>query len=65
MFQEGLSPIHLKVEEIYHRATPGGTGSVKTIGNYAPVSTTKQIFRNASYNVRNYIIVRFQFTYEY
>jgi hypothetical protein len=41
MFQEGLSPIHLKVEETYHRAAPGGTGSVKTIGNYAPVSIKK------------------------
>ena len=52
MFQEGLSPIHLKVEEFYHRAAPGGTGSVKTIGNYAPVSIMKLIFIYACYQVK-------------
>ncbi|PKA49686.1 Branched-chain-amino-acid aminotransferase 5, chloroplastic [Apostasia shenzhenica] len=36
-FKEGLSPINLLVEEESHRATPGGTGGVKTIANYAPV----------------------------
>jgi len=36
-FKEGLEPIQLKVETKYHRATPGGTGGVKAIGNYAPV----------------------------
>lgn len=36
-FKEGLAPIQLQVETKYHRATPGGTGNVKTIGNYAPV----------------------------
>jgi len=36
-FKEGLAPIRLQVETKYHRATPGGTGNVKTIGNYAPV----------------------------
>ena len=35
--QEGLAPINLIVEDKFHRATPGGTGSVKTIGNYASV----------------------------
>ncbi|XP_042485884.1 branched-chain amino acid aminotransferase 2, chloroplastic-like isoform X3 [Macadamia integrifolia] len=34
-FKEGLAPIHLIVENEFHRATPGGTGGVKTIGNYA------------------------------
>ena len=38
MWQGGLAPIDLKVELYYHRAAPGGTGGVKTIGNYAPVS---------------------------
>ncbi|CAI7748306.1 unnamed protein product, partial [Closterium sp. NIES-53] len=33
-----LTPIALKVEELYHRAAPGGTGSAKAIGNYSPVS---------------------------
>ncbi|WVZ10806.1 hypothetical protein V8G54_015336 [Vigna mungo] len=36
-FKEGLAPINLIVESELHRATPGGTGGVKTIGNYAAV----------------------------
>ena len=32
-----LTPIDLCVEETYHRAAPGGTGSTKCIGNYSPV----------------------------
>lgn len=37
-FQDGLSPISLLTEEEYHRAAPGGTGDIKTIGNYASVT---------------------------
>eukprot|EP00267_Zea_mays_P046250 XP_020398610.1 branched-chain-amino-acid aminotransferase 5, chloroplastic-like [Zea mays] len=33
--REGLAPINLIVEDKFHRATPGGTRGVKTIGNYA------------------------------
>ncbi|XP_002990723.2 branched-chain-amino-acid aminotransferase 5, chloroplastic [Selaginella moellendorffii] len=40
-FKSGLAPISLKVETFYHRAAPGGTGGVKTIGNYAPVLKTQ------------------------
>ncbi|PKA49687.1 Branched-chain-amino-acid aminotransferase 5, chloroplastic [Apostasia shenzhenica] len=36
-FKEGLAPINLLVDDKVHRATPGGTGCVKTIVNYAPV----------------------------
>ncbi|KAE8704840.1 Branched-chain-amino-acid aminotransferase 5 [Hibiscus syriacus] len=36
-FKEGVAPINLIVEHELHRATPGGTGGVKTIGNYAAV----------------------------
>ncbi|KAK9949225.1 hypothetical protein M0R45_004758 [Rubus argutus] len=36
-FKEGIAPINLIVEHELHRATPGGTGGVKTIGNYAAV----------------------------
>ncbi|KAL3525563.1 hypothetical protein ACH5RR_013935 [Cinchona calisaya] len=36
-FKEGLAPINLIVETEMHRATPGGTGGVKAIGNYAAV----------------------------
>jgi hypothetical protein len=38
VWQGGLAPIDLKVETYFHRAAPGGTGGVKTISNYAPVS---------------------------
>jgi hypothetical protein len=37
IFQEGLAPINLVVDDEFHRAMPGGTGGVKTIANYAPV----------------------------
>ncbi|KAG8065706.1 hypothetical protein GUJ93_ZPchr0004g40033 [Zizania palustris] len=36
-FKDGLSPISLLTEEEYHRAAPGGTGDIQTIGNYASV----------------------------
>lgn len=36
-FKEGLSPINLVIENDFHRASPGGTGGVKSIGNYAAV----------------------------
>ncbi|KAE9586865.1 putative branched-chain-amino-acid transaminase [Lupinus albus] len=36
-FKEGSAPINLYVEEDYDRASRRGTGSVKTISNYAPV----------------------------
>jgi branched-chain amino acid aminotransferase len=36
--QEGMVPINLLIEDEFHRASPGGTGAVKTITNYAPVS---------------------------
>lgn len=36
-FKEGIAPIHLMIDTEVHRATPGGTGGVKTIGNYASV----------------------------
>lgn len=38
-FKEGLAELNLYVEDNVHRATPGGAGDVKTISNYAPVST--------------------------
>ncbi|MCL7052225.1 hypothetical protein MKW94_008120, partial [Papaver nudicaule] len=36
-YKEGSAPLNLVIEETMHRATPGGTGGVKTITNYAPV----------------------------
>ena len=38
LLQSGqLTPIHLLVEEVFHRAAPGGMGAVKAAGNYSPV----------------------------
>ncbi|XP_047315471.1 branched-chain amino acid aminotransferase 2, chloroplastic-like isoform X2 [Impatiens glandulifera] len=42
-FKEGLAPINLIVETEVHRATPGDTGGVKTIGNYAPVLKAQSV----------------------
>lgn len=42
-FKEGLAPINLVVETELHRATPGGTGGVKTIGNYAGVLRAQSV----------------------
>ncbi|KAK1293374.1 hypothetical protein QJS10_CPB17g02635 [Acorus calamus] len=36
-FKEGRAPLHLVVEDRTYRSTPGGTGGIKTIANYAPV----------------------------
>ncbi|PKU80799.1 Branched-chain-amino-acid aminotransferase 3, chloroplastic [Dendrobium catenatum] len=36
-FKEGLAPINLVIQDESYRATPGGTGAVKTIANYSPV----------------------------
>ncbi|KAF7817406.1 branched-chain-amino-acid aminotransferase 2, chloroplastic-like isoform X1 [Senna tora] len=36
-FKEGSAPLNLYVEEEFDRASRRGTGSVKTISNYAPV----------------------------
>lgn len=41
-FKGGLSPISLLTEEEYHRAAPGGTGDIKTIGNYASVYSAQK-----------------------
>ncbi|KAJ3680491.1 hypothetical protein LUZ60_016769 [Juncus effusus] len=49
-FKEGLSPINLIVENEYHRAAPGGTGGVKTIGNYASVLKAQKIAKEKGYS---------------
>ncbi|KAJ1272257.1 hypothetical protein BS78_06G188400 [Paspalum vaginatum] len=41
-FKDGMSPISLLTEEEYHRAAPGGTGDIKTIGNYASVVSAQR-----------------------
>ncbi|XP_078436836.1 branched-chain-amino-acid aminotransferase 3, chloroplastic-like [Wolffia australiana] len=49
-FKEGLAPINLIVASDYHRATPGGTGNVKTIGNYASVLKAQAAAKNKGYS---------------
>ncbi|TVU31779.1 hypothetical protein EJB05_23480, partial [Eragrostis curvula] len=49
-FKEGLAPINLIVEDKFHRATPGGTGAVKTIGNYASVLMAQKIAKEKGYS---------------
>ncbi|KAI3489826.1 hypothetical protein L1887_46041 [Cichorium endivia] len=49
-FREGLSPINLIVETEMHRATPGGTGGVKTIGNYAAVLKAQSAAKAKGYS---------------
>ncbi|KAK3141817.1 hypothetical protein QOZ80_4BG0338660 [Eleusine coracana subsp. coracana] len=41
-FKGGLAPISLITEEQYHHATPGGTGDIKAIGNYASVVSAQR-----------------------
>ncbi|CAN6896901.1 unnamed protein product [Brassica oleracea var. botrytis] len=49
-FKEGVAPINLIVESEFHRATPGGTGGVKTIGNYAAVLKAQSIAKSKGYS---------------
>ncbi|KAJ4969145.1 hypothetical protein NE237_015846 [Protea cynaroides] len=49
-FKEGLAPIHLIVENELHRAAPGGTGSVKAIGNYAAVLKAQSAAKAKGYS---------------
>ncbi|XP_010523589.1 PREDICTED: branched-chain-amino-acid aminotransferase 3, chloroplastic-like [Tarenaya hassleriana] len=49
-FKEGVAPINLIVEHEFHRATPGGTGGVKTIGNYAAVLKAQSIAKAKGYS---------------
>ncbi|ESQ45567.1 hypothetical protein EUTSA_v10010409mg [Eutrema salsugineum] len=48
-FKEGVA-INLIVESEFHRATPGGTGGVKTIGNYAAVLKAQSIAKAKGYS---------------
>ncbi|KAK2656743.1 hypothetical protein Ddye_009795 [Dipteronia dyeriana] len=49
-FKEGIAPINLIVEHELHRATPGGTGGVKTIGNYAAVLKAQSAAKAKGYS---------------
>lgn len=54
-FKGGLSPIDLIIEHELHRATPGGTGGVKTIGNYASVLKAQSVAKANGYTDVLYI----------
>lgn len=49
-FKEGLAPINLVIDNEVHRATPGGTGGVKTIGNYASVLKAQSAAKAKGYS---------------
>uniref|UniRef100_A0ACD5WSX6 Uncharacterized protein n=1 Tax=Avena sativa TaxID=4498 RepID=A0ACD5WSX6_AVESA len=49
-FKEGLAPINLIIEDNFHRAAPGGTGGVKTIGNYASVLKAQRTAKEKGYS---------------
>ncbi|XP_074589308.1 branched-chain amino acid aminotransferase 2, chloroplastic-like [Curcuma longa] len=49
-FKEGLAPINLLVENEFHRAAPGGTGGIKTIGNYASVLKAQKKAKENGYS---------------
>ncbi|KAK9142139.1 hypothetical protein Syun_011539 [Stephania yunnanensis] len=49
-FKEGLAPINLVIQNDYHRATPGGTGGIKTIGNYASVLKAQSEAKEKGYS---------------
>ncbi|XP_012079469.1 branched-chain amino acid aminotransferase 2, chloroplastic isoform X2 [Jatropha curcas] len=49
-FREGVAPINLVIEHELHRASPGGTGGVKTIGNYAAVLKAQSAAKAKGYS---------------
>ncbi|XP_020276984.1 branched-chain-amino-acid aminotransferase 5, chloroplastic-like [Asparagus officinalis] len=54
-FKDGFAPINLLVQDEIHRATPGGTGGVKAIINYAAVLKAQMIAKNRGFNDALYI----------
>ncbi len=48
-YKEGFNPIKIYVTEQYIRACPGGTGEVKTGGNYAASLKAQEIAQNKGY----------------
>ncbi|MEQ8171115.1 MAG: aminotransferase class IV, partial [Candidatus Eremiobacterota bacterium] len=49
-FAGGLNPIKLKVEEVFTRAAPGGTGEAKCAGNYAASLIAAEIAHGEGYD---------------
>lgn len=50
-----MAPINLLIEDEFHRACPGGTGDVKAIANYAPVSIVLCTFCKKYHIYLNYL----------
>lgn len=48
-YKEGFNPVKIYVTEEYIRACPGGTGEVKTGGNYAASLKAQEIAQNKGY----------------
>jgi branched-chain amino acid aminotransferase len=59
ILQEGLAPINLIIEDNFHRAAPGGTGGVKTIGNYASVTFCMNISESYIFHRLNFATCNF------
>ncbi|PIA64653.1 hypothetical protein AQUCO_00100248v1 [Aquilegia coerulea] len=49
-FKEGFAPLSLLIDNEFHRSTPGGTGHVKTISNYAPVLKPQSQAKNRGFS---------------
>lgn len=45
----GMVPIYLLVEDVFHRAAPGGMGGTKAAGNYSPVLVTQLAAKKEGY----------------
>lgn len=49
-YKEGLNPVSIYVEDTYVRAAPGGTGTVKTGGNYAASLKAQELAEEKGYS---------------
>ncbi|XP_015885085.1 branched-chain amino acid aminotransferase 1, mitochondrial [Ziziphus jujuba] len=49
-FKDGYAPLNLYVEDEFDRASPRGTGSVKTISNYATVMKAQSRAKNRGFS---------------
>eukprot|EP00793_Prasinoderma_coloniale_P001458 PRCOL_00005233-RA len=50
-----LTPINLAIADDMHRAGPGGTGGVKSVGNYAPVLQAQVLAKKGGYSDLMYL----------
>jgi len=57
-FKTGFTPIKLEITRDFHRAAPKGTGSVKSIGNYAGAMLPAKITKAKGFNECIYLDAR-------